>query len=87
LENVTNGFASRIDDNSDDRELLERICTAYIKAVERQKTAREIYQPTHWWSQVQHTRLQPVLQALENRDIPALKRMYGNFYRDACSSA
>jgi putative sugar O-methyltransferase len=86
LQNVTNGFASRIDNSSDDQELLDRVCTAYIKAVERQKRAREIYQPTHWWSQVQQTRLQPVLQALKKRDIRALKLMYSNFYRDSCSS-
>ena len=86
LQNVTNGFAPRVDNSSDDSELLDRICTAYIKAVESQKVARDIYQPTHWWSLVQQTRLQPVLQALEKRDLRALQRMYSNFYRDACSS-
>src|SRR2546422_6891573 len=33
------------DDSSDDGELLQRICTAYIKAAEHQQTAPETYQP------------------------------------------
>lgn len=85
LQNVTRGFASRIDDSSEDRVLLERICAAYIKAVDHQKTALESYRPTKWW-QEQQTRLQAVMQALQNRDIPALRQMYSNFYRDPCSS-
>src|SRR2546423_10845449 len=75
LQNVRSGLASRIDNSSDDQELLERICTAYIKAVERQPTAREAYQPSEWWRQVRQTRLQPVMQALEKRDLQVLRRM------------
>ena len=86
LQNVTDGFASRIDNSRDDQELLERICTAYINAVEHQETARETYQPSQWWRQVRQTRLQPVMQALKKRDIQALRMMYSNFYRDPCSS-
>jgi hypothetical protein len=85
LQNVTLGFESRIDNSSDDRELLQRICAAYIKAVEHQETAGETYRPTKWW-QEQQTRLQPVMQALKKRDIPALKHMYENFFRDPCST-
>lgn len=85
LQNLTTGFASRIDDSSDDQEWLERICAAYIKATDDQKTAPETYQPSKWWD-VQQTRLQPVIQALKKRDIQALRRMYSNFYRDPCSS-
>ena len=86
LQNVTKGFASRIDHSGDDRELLDRICTAYSKAVEHQQTAPERYQPSIWWRQVRKTSLAPVIHALENRDIHALKRMYDNFFRDACSA-
>jgi putative sugar O-methyltransferase len=85
LQNVTDGFTSRIDNSSDDRELLERICSAYVKAAEHQRTALESYQPTKWW-QEQRTRLRPVMQALETHNIQALRQMYGNFYRDPCSS-
>jgi putative sugar O-methyltransferase len=86
LQNVTEGFSSRIDDSSNDQQLLERICSAYIKAIEHQETAPETYQPSRWWRQVQQTRLRPVMQALNNRDIQALRTMYRNFYRDSCSS-
>src|SRR5215469_1097528 len=51
LQNVTAGFASRLDTSSDDRELLERICTAYIKASEHQETARKTFQPSRWWTE------------------------------------
>lgn len=85
LQNLTTGFASRLADSSDDQELLERICAAYIRATEDQKTAPEAYKPSKWWDE-QHTRLRPVMQALKKRDIPALRVMYSNFYRDPCSS-
>lgn len=85
LQNVTNGFAPRIDSSSGDEALLERICEAYIKAVERQGRAQEVYRSSQWW-QKQQTRLRPEMQALKKRDIPALRLMYSNFYRDPCSS-
>ncbi len=52
LQNVTEGFRSRIDDATDDKELLERICAAYIRAVEQQKFAPEAYMATEWWQPV-----------------------------------
>jgi putative sugar O-methyltransferase len=86
LQNVTDGFASRIDDSSDDTELLDRICTAYIKAVEKQQSTSETYKATDWWEQVRRGSLGPVTQALLTHDIGALRRMYRNFFRDSCSS-
>jgi hypothetical protein len=86
LQSVTRGFASRVDNSSDDRELLDRICTAYIKASGHQQTVRDAYQPSEWWRDVRQKRLQPVMQALQKRDIDALRLMYRNFYRDSCSS-
>ena len=86
LQNVTDGFASRIDATDDDTELLERICAAYSKANERQQSAPEAYRPTHRWEQIRQQSLGPVVQALLTRDIPALRAMYRNFFRDACSS-
>jgi putative sugar O-methyltransferase len=86
LQNVTDGFASRIDTTDDDTELLERICAAYRKANERQQSAPVAYRPTHRWEQVREQSLGPVVQALLTRDIPALRAMYRNFFRDACSS-
>ncbi len=86
LQNVTNGFISCIDETDDDTQLLERICTAYIKAVKQQQFVPEAYRATEWWQQVRQRSLGPVTQALLTRDIDALRRMYRNFFRDPCSS-
>ena len=86
LQNVTEGFAPRIDTSDDDEELLERICAAYIKAAEHQEAVRKTYQPSRWWTEQRQERLQTVTQALKKRDIQALRLMYRNFYRDPCSS-
>jgi hypothetical protein len=86
LRNVTNGFVSRIDDASDDTALLERICAAYIKAVEQQPFAAEIYQSTEWWKEIRERSLGPVMRALQTCDVGALNRMYRNFFRDPCST-
>jgi putative sugar O-methyltransferase len=86
LQNVTDGFASRIDDSQDDGELLERICAAYIKATEQQQFASEAFRATEWWEQVRRRSLGPVMRALRTRDIEALRKMYQNFFRDPCSA-
>ena len=86
LRNVTHGFVSRIDDAADDAALLQRICTAYIKAVEQQPFASTIYQSTEWWREVRERSLGPVMRALQARDIGTLGRMYRNFFRDPCST-
>jgi putative sugar O-methyltransferase len=86
LRNVTDGFASRIDDSQNDAELLERICAAYIKAMEQQQFAPEAYKATEWWEQVRRRSLGPVTRALRTRDIEALRKMYRNFFRDPCSA-
>jgi putative sugar O-methyltransferase len=86
LQNVTDGFLSRIDDTSDDTELMERICTAYIRAVQQQQSGPETYNATEWWHQVRQRSLGPVTHALLTRDVDALRRMYRNFFRDPCSS-
>jgi putative sugar O-methyltransferase len=86
LQNVTDGFRSRLDDSGGDDELLERICTAYIKAVKQQQFAPKLYKASEWWQQVRQGSLGPVTQALVTRDINALRAMYRNFFRDPCST-
>jgi hypothetical protein len=88
LQNVTDGFASQINETEteDDTELLERICAAYTKAVERQQWTPEAYRPTKRWQEVQQRSLSPVRQALLTRDIKMLRGMYRNFFRDPCST-
>ena len=86
LQNVTDGFISRIDETSDDTRLLERICTAYIKAVKQQQFAPDTYKATDWWQEVRQRSLGPVTRALLTRDTAGLQKMYRNFFRDPCSS-
>jgi putative sugar O-methyltransferase len=86
LQYVTNGFQSRIDSSTDDTEILKRICTAYIKATKQQTLAPNAYSATEWWQEVRQRSLGPLVQALLAHDIDSLRKMYGNFYRDACST-
>jgi hypothetical protein len=85
LQSVTDGFVPRID-RSADTALLERICTAYIKAVDQQQFVSGAYKASKWWEQVRQASLGPVMHALLNRDIDALRRAYRNFFRDPCST-
>lgn len=86
LSAVIEGFSCHIDSAQDDTALLERICTAYHKSVERQKSASRVYDPTGWWQEVRQRSLRPVMNALLTRDLAALRAIYGNFFRDPCST-
>jgi hypothetical protein len=87
LQNVTEGFVSRIDESTDDAELLERICEAYIKATNHQQQfVSNTYAATEWWQLVRQRNLGPVMHALQTRDVDALRKMYRNFFRDSCSA-
>jgi hypothetical protein len=66
--------------------VLERICTAYSLALAHQPSAPECYEPTEWWRQLRQSALRPVMQALQTRDITALRNMYRNFFRDPCAT-
>lgn len=82
---VADGFAPRPEPDENDCALLDRICTAYIKATEHQRTAPRTFSPTHWWQQINEKNLRPVSRALATRDLAALRLMYRNFFRDPCS--
>jgi hypothetical protein len=86
LMNVSNGFTSRLDDSCGDGEVLERICSSYIRAAQRERFAAEEYQASAWWRQVRLGSLGPVIRALGGRDIASLGSMYRNFFRDASST-
>jgi hypothetical protein len=45
-QNVTDGFASRMDDSGDDIALLERICSAYNRALDGEQAASPPNRPT-----------------------------------------
>jgi putative sugar O-methyltransferase len=86
LEGVSDGFASRIDDRSGDAEILQRICAAYRQAAERERAAPEQFQSPESWQHIRQHSLGPVIAALNEQDIPSLRTMYRNFYRDACAA-
>jgi hypothetical protein len=86
LMNVSNGFASRLEDSCGDDEVLDRICSAYVKAAQGERFAAEEYQASAWWRQVRQESLGPVIRALGSRDIASLREMYRNFFRDASSA-
>jgi putative sugar O-methyltransferase len=86
LNAVAKGFADRVETEVEDTAILERICSAYQKAYAEERFALEIYRPTGWWEIQRYGSLQPVMNALANGNIEALRRMYRNFYRDACSA-
>jgi putative sugar O-methyltransferase len=86
LQNVSDGFRTQIDDRTDDGQILERICEAYIRTVQKQESESGCYQASGRWQEIRRRSLGPVLSALLTRDIFALGRMYRNFFRDACSA-
>jgi hypothetical protein len=86
LESLSNGFATRENCESQDTELLTRICAAYQSATTLQADAPAQHQATEWWEKVRHNHLGPVTSALANCDVQALDRMYRNFYRDPCGA-
>ena len=85
-DSVHVGFAPRGHNADDDTALLERICTAYIKAKKCQQTASDNFKVSNEWLPIYERQLGPVMRALADRDIDALRVMYQNFYRDACSA-
>ncbi|HKE22509.1 MAG TPA: putative sugar O-methyltransferase [Bryobacteraceae bacterium] len=86
LQNVAQGFSSRLDASSDDTELLKRICRAYARSASNVEAERSLFGPTSWWKRQRERRLGPVMQALRECDTCALRAMYANFFRDRCSS-
>jgi hypothetical protein len=86
LKNVAEGFAPHFDRSSDDAGLLERICRAYARAVSHPQSALPCYGPTEWWKDLRQNSLRPVMRALQEGDVAALRSMYANFFRDPCAT-
>ncbi|ADW67662.1 hypothetical protein AciX9_0591 [Granulicella tundricola MP5ACTX9] len=86
LQSVTDGFLPHTSEGTEDEALLQRICTAYKKAVAQEGCASDIYQATGWWQQVRTRSLGPVMKALLASDTKALHALYRNFFRDSCSA-
>ena len=86
LQQVTAGFASRIDELCDDTPLLERICTAYNKAESEPHSVLGAYLASDAVRRLRQGSLSPSIRALIEHDTVALGKMYRNFYRDPCSA-
>ena len=82
LDFAEQGFAPRAADGADDTVLFRRICEAWSKAMERQPSAPEAFQPHPWWDAIRQKSLGPVTRALAAHDLDSLRRMYRNFFRD-----
>lgn len=86
LRSVTEGFRSRIDEQADDALLIERICTAYAKAKQKEANAPPSVCDTSSWRRLREGSLRPFGRALQAGNTSALQTMLRNFYRDPCSS-
>jgi putative sugar O-methyltransferase len=86
LQNVADGLRPRQGQSGDDTAILERISNAYVRAAETEAFVKPVYRPTAWWKEVRREGLASVRRALAARDIVGLERMYGNFFRDPCST-
>ncbi len=86
LQNVRDGFASRLEESGDDRDLLVRISNAYAKAVATQQRVSAAYEATRWWNKLRRSCLAPVMEALREGDIGRLQMIYRNFFRDPCAT-
>ncbi|HZU24388.1 MAG TPA: putative sugar O-methyltransferase [Bryobacteraceae bacterium] len=86
LSALADAFACRSGPEEDDTALLERICAAYIKAAEYERSAAGPFAATPWWQQTRRKHLTPVMEALRGRNIEALRHMYRNFFRNPCST-
>jgi putative sugar O-methyltransferase len=86
IDLIDQGVAQRPERTRDDTVLLERISSAWSKAMERQPFASEPFQPHQWWRAIQRANLEPVTRALAAHDIISMREMYRNFFRDKCSA-
>ena len=86
LDLVEKGFADRKEDAQSDSEILNRICEAYNKAKDFQQRVSSVYRPSNEWLPIYEKPLKKVIATLTNRDVNKLGRIYGNFWRDPCST-
>ncbi len=85
-EAVPTFFVPRVSEAADDGPILERIIRAYRKAKADQKKDGEAFDVSNEWRPIYERNLGPVMEALQSGNVPALERMYQNFFRDSCST-
>jgi SAM-dependent methyltransferase len=84
IVSIENGFANRVGDQTDTL-IFERIIAAYNKAKVTQLAASEVYQVGNEWLPIYERHMGEVMEALSGENVPGLKRIYDNFFREPCS--
>jgi hypothetical protein len=79
-------FSPRLGDQHDDTAILKRVVSAYNKAKSIQKSAGEAFNVSNEWLPIYRKNLGPVMDALASGDLPALRGVYRNLFRDPCST-
>jgi len=85
LNRVPNGFMDRTAPDTDP-EILRRIIVSYQKAKRAQQLAEPVYQVSNEWLPIYESCMGTIINTLSNGDLPGLQKIYGNFWRDQCSS-
>lgn len=86
LRSVEQGLAPGKTDTADDSVLLQRICNAWSRAMERQPSVPEAFQAHEWWRAVGQRNLGVITRALAEYDFDVLRRIYRNFFRNESST-
>lgn len=81
---IENGFIDR--PAAVDTAIIERVIAAYNKSKAVQKDAPEAYQVSHMWLPIYQGYMNEVMDVMARRDVAALSRIYGNFFRESCST-
>jgi hypothetical protein len=85
-ELVVEGFADRRANRGDDSAILQRILSAYHLAKRDEANAPATFRVSNEWIPIYENDMRDVMTALSGKDIPALQRIYENFFREQCST-
>lgn len=86
LDLVERGFLNRTQDQIDDTAILERIVRSYNRAKIAQKNAGTPFQVSNEWLPIYNRKLKEVMSNLTAGNLDNLGIIYGNFFRDPCST-
>ncbi|OGR33841.1 MAG: hypothetical protein A2091_02565 [Desulfuromonadales bacterium GWD2_61_12] len=85
MNRVSKGFIDRVSPDVDP-EILRRIVVSFQKAKRAQQLAASVYQVGNEWLPIYESCMGEIINTLSNGDLPGLQKIYGNFWRDQCSS-
>lgn len=81
---IENGFAERRVEVSKD--IIDRVIASFNKAKAIQKDAKQEYQVSSLWLPIYASYMQTVIDAMARGDGAELARIYGNFFRETCTT-